>query len=499
MVSSSTLKARKPRVYPAEILLFIVVLVLLTAQTLRRIGRIVALAASAIGFATIVSSSLLGQARWQMAPAYLLLVILSLLLFKRSYSHVALRSIGIAFGALLLGVGVFLSLALPIVTLAAPDGPHVVGSRSFSLIDESRNEAYFGAPDERREIYLQLWYPGTIDRAQPRPAVRTLWQELYRGPRDPVAFLFGYLRGVETHSYQDIPLATADTSYPVIVFSHSMGLNAEQNTPLMEHLASHGYVVIGISHTRMTVRAISSQGHVIYPDPNRLREAFTEGAADAAEEFDIRAARAVSPEERAEIAFELDERATSMNEQVAIRVADARFVLDVIATPAKGPAELARFLERVDSKRIGLLGMSLGGATVVDVCKIDERCRAGVNLDGVRFGRYRRQPLQTPFLSFVSAGNQKFGESLLVNSTSDYYEVLLEGAGHSDFSDMTFLMPFMKWLGANGPIEAARMMNIVNTVSQRFFDAHLRGGPKPRFDIEEFPELRVTMNNRSSN
>jgi predicted dienelactone hydrolase len=452
----------------------------------------------AIALSTILLSIFSGQVRWQMAPAYLLFLILALLLLKRSYSHVALRSIGIAFGALLLGVGVTLSLALPIVTLPAPDGPNVVGSRSFSLLDESRNEAYFGAPDERRELYVQIWYPGTIDPALRPPSVRTLWEELYRGPRDPVTFLFGYLRSVKTHTYQDIPLSTADTSYPVIVFSHSLGLTAEQNTPLMEHLASHGYVVIGISHTRMTLRVISSQGHAIYPDPDRLGEAFAEGAALDPQEFDVRAARTASAEERAEIVFELGERATSMNEQVAIRVADLRFVLDVITAPTKGPAELATLLDRVDSNRIGLLGMSIGGATVIDVCKIDTRCRGGVNLDGGLFGQHQRQPLQTPFLSMVSGGNKKYGEHLLANSTSDYYEVLVNGAGHGDFCDMTFIMPFMKWLGANGPIDPMRAVDVVNAVSRKFFDAYLRDGQKPRFDAQEFPELRVTLNDRAS-
>ena len=485
--------------YLLEILLVIVLLALLVAQSVRGMVRTFALVAFAIALLAILLSVLLGQARWQMAPAYLLFAILSLLLLKRSYLHVAFRSIGIAFGALLVGVSVLLSLGLPIVTLPAPDGPHVVGGRAFSLPDESRNDEYFSAPNESREVHVQVWYPGTIDGVQPQPAVRTLWEELYRGPRDPITFLFGYLRGIKTHTYRDIPLAATDAAYPVIVFSHSMGLNAEQNTPLMEHLASHGYVVIGISHSRMTVRAISSHGQVIYPDPERLRETFAEGAAQASQEFDVRAAEARSPEERAEIAFELDERATGMNEQLAIRAADVRFVLDVIAAPTKGPRESATLLERVDPNRIGLLGMSLGGATVVDVCKIDARCRAGVNLDGVRFGQYRRQPLPTPFLSIVSVGNQKFGEPLLVNSISDYYEVLLEGAGHSDFCDMTFLMPFMKWLGANGPIDAMRAVEIVNTVSLEFFDAYLRDGPKPRFDTQEFPELRVTMNDQARN
>jgi hypothetical protein len=307
------------------------------------------------------------------------------------------------------------------------------------------------------------------------------------------------MRGIKTHTYRDIPLATAGSSYPVIVFSHSLGLNAEQNTPLMEHLASHGYVVIGISHSRMTLRVISSQGQAIYPDPDRMGEAFTEGAALDAQEFDVRAAGTNSAEERAEIVFELGERATGMNEQVAIRVADVRLVLDVIATPTKGPSDLATLLERVDANRIGLLGMSVGGATVIDACKIDRRCRGGVNLDGGLFGQYQRQPLQTPFLSMVSAGNKKYGEHLLVNSTSDYYEVLVEGAGHGDFCDMTFLMPFMKWLGANGPIDAMRAVHIVNAVSRKFFDAYLRDAPKPRFDAQEFPELRVTMNDRAGN
>ena len=63
---------------------------------------------------------------------------------------------------------------------------------------------------------------------------------------------------------------------------------------------------------------------------------------------------------------------------------------------------------------------------------------------------------------------------------------------------MTFLMPFMKWLGANGPIDPWRVTDIVNTVSLSFFDAYLRDGPKPRFDRKVFPELRVTMNDQAS-
>lgn len=485
--------------YPLEVLLAITLLAMLVAQNVRGVAHKVPLVLFAIALVTLLLSVVSEQVRWQMAPAYLLFLILSLLLLKRSDSHVVLRSIGAFFGILLLGVSATLSIALPIVTLPAPDGPYVVGSRSFWLLDESRNESYFGAPDELRELNVRVWYPGMIDRTEGRPHIRTLWEDLYRGPRDLGTILVGYLRGTKTHTYQDIPLSIASNSYPVVVFSHSLALSAEQNTPLMEHLASHGYVVVGVNHTRLTLRVISSKNQVVYLDPERINEAFTEGASIDDEDVEARLAHANGFEERAEIIFELGERAASMNEQVAIRVADLRFVLDVIAEPERGPEDFAMLLQGVDSDRIGLVGMSVGGATVIDVCKIDERCRAGINLDGGIFGRYQRQPLQAPFLSIVSAPNQKYGEHLRVNSRSDYYEVLVDGAKHGDYLDLTFLMPFMKWLGANGPIAPMRAVYILNVVSRTFLDAYLRDGSRPLFDALELPELHVAGNDGAGN
>jgi len=277
-----------------------------------------------------------------------------------------------------------------------------------------------------------------------------------------------------------------------------MGLTAEQNTPLMEHLASHGYVVIGISHTHMALRVISSKGQAIYANPDKLNKAFAEGAAFDKQEYDDRAIN-TSAAERSDILFEMGERATSMNEQVAIRVADLQFVMDVISDPTNAPPELAILLEQTNSNRIGLVGMSVGGAAVIDVCKIDTRCQAGVNLDGGLYGQHLRESLQTPFLSMVSASNQRFGENLLVNSTSDYYEILVEGAKHGDFCDMTFLMPFMKWLDANGSIDPMRAVGVVNAVVLQFFDAYLKNGPKLYFNPQEYPEIHIRKNHNTTN
>jgi hypothetical protein len=99
--------------YPLEIGLILVALGFLVAQNTRAVRHEYLHLLLATGLAAIVAVVFLGQMRWQMAPAYLLFAILSLLFLKRSFSHVAIRAVGVAFGVLLLAASVVLSAGLP--------------------------------------------------------------------------------------------------------------------------------------------------------------------------------------------------------------------------------------------------------------------------------------------------------------------------------------------------------------------------------------------------
>jgi len=466
-----------------EVVFVLIALGLLIAQNVRAVERKYVLALFAAGLSTLVLSGVLGQLRWQIVPAGLVFAVSSLLLPRRAFSHAAVRSIGILLGAVFVAIGVLLALGLPVLTLPAPDGPHAVGSTSVSLIDESRDNAFFGAPDEKRDVYVQLWYPGVVAEGGPVPRVKTLWEELHRADLDLFTLFTRYLRGVKTHSYEDIPLSSAQPSYPVIVFSHAIVSFAEQNTLLMEHLASHGYVVVGISHTYASMRVISSTGTAVYPNLDRVNSASAEFDAMTAE-VGRRIERAGSPEERASLQLEQYERATGLNELTAIWVDDLRFVLDQIA-------RLPAFDDRIDVDRVGLLGMSFGGGAITEFCKVDARCRAALNMDGGLFGERQREPLEVPYLSLIREGRST--DYLLLTSRSDYYEIEVEGTTHLDFTDDTVVLPILKWFGLTGSIAAERVIEITNTVALRFFDSYLRGAPKPRFD-GEFPELTVEMN-----
>ena len=400
---------------PLEMLFILIVAGFLVAQNFRGIQRTNLFLLAVAGLSTVLLSGLLGQVRWQMAPAYLLFVMLSVLLLRRAHSHIAVRSLGVSLGIVLLAISVTASLGLPILTLPAPDGPHVVGSTSLSLIDDTRDNSFFDAPDEKRELYVQIWYPGAIAADQPTPRVRTLWEELYRGERDLFTVFSSYLRGVETHSYEDIPFSPVQPDYPVIIFSHAMGSFPEQSTLLMEHLASHGYVVIATSHPYASMRVVLSDGRATYLDLDKINEVSAPFDAEAA---DARATleQASSAEERTRLLLERYERAGGLNALMATWVDDLRFVLDSITTPTGRDPKLQAISNRIDADQIGLLGMSFGGGAVTELCKSDARCRAGLNMDGGTFGQRQRQPLQVPYLA-MTRENQDFLDYLQVSQS----------------------------------------------------------------------------------
>ena len=207
----------------------------------------------------------------------------------------------------------------------------------------------------------------------------------------------------------------------------------------MEHLASHGYVVFGISHPYASMRAVASDGRAIYLDLDKINEVSAPWDAEAA---DARAGmeQASSAEERTRLLLARYERASGLNGLMATWVDDLRFVLDSITTPSGRYPKLQGISDRIDAGKIGLLGMSFGGGAVTELCKSDARCRAGLNMDGGTFGQRQRQPLQVPYLA-LTRENDDFLGYLMSASHTDSYTVEVKGATHLDFTDDAVVCP----------------------------------------------------------
>src|SRR5205807_2170516 len=128
------------------------------------------------------------------------------------------------------------------------------------------------------------------------------------------------------------PTGVASADQPLVVFSHSSGGNRRSATFLCSHLASHGYVVAAMDHSEVVTPKLSRR----------------DGETDT-------------------------ERAARVEAVILSRVPDVRFLLDRLLTPGTPVADI-----ELDSARVGLVGHSFGGWTVLATLEVDPRPRAVV-------------------------------------------------------------------------------------------------------------------------
>ena len=484
-----------------------------------------------VGLGVMVLGLVVEGSRWQMIPAYFGFGVLLLASLKKSETRRVWRALGAVPLLVLFGASSVLTHELPIFSLPEPSGPYSVGTFEYSITDDSRKERY--APTRNRELYVEVWYPAEKS-ASGGFAVRTLFQELYEGDYTQQSLLFGYLRHVPTHSLVHAPVATPDRGpFPVLLFNHALELGfTSQNQLLMEHLASHGYVIFSIAHPYQSAKVnLRGAGTVttvgeLPSDLNLPRAELNRGVMgtiyEASHDLDeISAVKEVlSP--LAEQYFALDERdreffwvgpsqCTSFdayrhfisedlledyflydyfaeNSLHQYWVEDIQFIADTL-TDVQAP--VAGFAESIDTDGFGVFGMSYGGSAAGEFCKVDDRCKAGANLDGTQFGRNWNRAVAAPFLMLYNEEHQGGNDFAYLPAAHEFWDYGVEGATHFDFTDFTYVWPLFKTLGFTGPIDAMRMIDITNGVVLSFFDHSLKGQPVSGELFTDIPEIVV--------
>jgi len=449
---------------------------------------------------------LLGSWRWQAAPAYVLsLVLLAVTHFRGRAEHPSswkrkiLYSGAVLLGAVWLLIAVVLPLAYPMFEVPAPSGPHRVGIMDIHLIDENRGEDMTDDPDDRRELMVRAWYPADIpEGAEPEPFLREIEPVhaiFSRGMPLP-AFTFSHLTKIPGHSYLDAPVAGGQRPFPVLVFSHGNSFYASQNTLLMEHLASHGYAVFSIDHPYQASWVKFPDGRVITYKMDWMgdEEVDPEEAQKVLENY-IRALFSDSYEDYYELMREIHESQTGTNESLQIWVDDTVFVLDQLALAGSGRSgAIDEFSGRLDLHRIGIFGMSYGGATAGAFCDRDERCKAGINMDGSQFGEdSMNMQLERPFMLMnadrrvdMAAGFEdtvditkpasfEINDYVYHQSKDVVYSLTVEGSTHGSYSDFGVMSRFGAWTGALGSVDGWAMKKILDDYTLAFFNKHLKG------------------------
>lgn len=444
--------------------------------------------------------------RWQMVPAYLLIVFLlvfglSKLFTKRDPSEPGLflrilKIAGIVFGFILIGIAVVLPVIFPVFSLPKPTGQYPVGTTSFVLTDTSRYEIYTADPQDKRVTYVQAWYPAQIN-SDSEPG--KMWidpERMSRAVTDYISlpdFLFDHIALVKSNSYPNASIAEQEAAYPILVYSHGLLSFVAQNTVQMEELASHGYIVFSIEHTyeAMTLRYPQEQilaDLKIHVDTLNKKLRNIRKYESLLSQISITS----SPAEQAENIRAYHD-GNPMEESIKVWTEDTQFLFDCIENMNSGQMD-SPFAGYLDLSRIGTLGMSLGGATAFEVCSVDPRCKAALNMDGMQFGSVFENPLKNPAMRMYHDGAE--GEDyILEKMTGGGYGIVIKGTTHISFSDLGLISPLIRSFGLVGETSSDQMEQIMNAYTLAFFNQSLKGIQSPllKADNNDYPEVELKV------
>jgi predicted dienelactone hydrolase len=217
----------------------------------------------------------------------------------------------------------------------------------------------------------------------------------------------------------------------VLLLSQGFGLTTALHTAQATELASRGYVVVGIDHP--------GDADVVDAGGGRLLHINPAGA-------EIR-----------RLSF-------------AERVADVRYVLDHLDALGAG---------RLDPRRVGAFGHSIGGATAAQAMLDEPRIRAGVDVDGALFGSVVDHGLDRPFgvlLGDLPLDAYEGLPSFQAHSRGAQVFERHPTTGHQGFTDIVWLVP---QLGADpnqfalGTVDASVAVAQQRDFLTRFFHRHL--------------------------
>jgi hypothetical protein len=377
-------------------------------------------------------------------------------------------------------------------SLPSPTGKHKVGRISIELTDQNRLEAYSTEKeDKKRELVVWIWYPAEPLTASKHAIYLTdKWSE--------ADFVYGVKLGTtkfECHSFENAPMASSQSIYPVIIFSQA-GFSVLSYSAIIEELASHGYIIVGINHTYDAPVTVFSDGRVIPVSP-QFMEGVNSRVGSIEESFQFRAA--VADYKTADIKFEVDQLEKIIN---------------------KGSSVLAG---RLDLTRLGVFGHSLGGNAALEFCRKDGRCKVAVNLDGANWNKVGKVGLRKPAI-IIAAEHPEFslpcdemviakffpniqwceeerllisqGWQIIVDQATPGYVLTILGAKHLNFADIQFtdLPPDSQFQSVMGATKPELIWRITCDYLLAMFDTYLKSKtPSPLLDGSQKPYPEVVL------
>lgn len=365
------------------------------------------------------------------------------------------------------------------IALPVPTGHFAVGRTTRAWVNDAQTDELAPSPGVKRKVLVWIWYPSAGSRSVP-PAdyLPSPWR--VASARSSGVLMSQFLTRdpstVHAHSSSDPDVSLQRPTYPVVVMRAGGGALTTDFTTLAEDLASHGYVVAGFDAPYRT-------GVVVFPDGRVVVRPPTADPENLPPAGQLRL----------------------INKLLPMWSGDAQFVIGQLDhLNAADPS--GRFTGRLDMQRIGIFGHSFGGATALQFCHDDSRCKAGIDIDGAPYGSVAKEGLTQPFLFLLSDHGDLSApdthavfaaiESIYDRLPNGRLLLIVRGANHFSFSDQILLkshyvVRFVQLLLRG--LDARRGLTIATAYVHTFFDVYLKNAPVSLLNNlpQTYPEVQV--------
>jgi dienelactone hydrolase len=391
------------------------------------------------------------------------------------------------------------------LTLPTPTGSFAVGRAIYDWKDDAGVDTLAPVPGTKRELLVWIWYPSAPGPSAAIDDYVPAWMRAARTARaartgraagaaraavGPAPGLLGFLTRdlskVHGHSASDADVSPRPRSFPVVIMRAGASAFVVNYSTLAEDLASHGYVVVGFDAPYRTFAVAFPDGRVMSRPPENNPELCED-----------------QPPAR---------QAPCVSRFLTAWTADVALVLDRLErlnASSSGGKVAGRLAGRLDMTRVGVFGHSFGGATALQFCHDDPRCKAGIDIDGQPFGNVIQDGLRQPFMFLMSDhgdSSDPDGRRIWANIQSIYDRlppdrrlcIAIRGANHFLFSDDGALLKShivlraLRMAGVVG-IDGRRQLAVTAHCVHTFFDTYLKGAGVGPLELRSplYPEIRA--------
>ena len=358
------------------------------------------------------------------------------------------------------------------VKIPSPTGEYAVGTFTHT-INTDREEV--NVPGTKRVVPVRVYYPvakaSVEGMNRSKYMSREMANALKKSMHAPINYDKSEAAGDNfSNCYENAPMVEGK-KFPLIMFNHGLCSYREANSFLCLELASHGYIVISVTHPYDAALTELDDGTKINMSKTiakRQYEPFLPGAMSVIK-------LTLSKGTDRELADKFD----------VIQNKYCRFIQSRVSEWMKDTSDAVNYAKEnladsIDfSNGIGAAGHSLGGATAYMLCLDNDEFACGVNLDGALFGNNRGKVLRKPFAQISCKTNLNAETRPYIDHTGPVFSALFKKMQHISFSDMKHMIPIKAIVGK---LDADLAHEYVCRIHLELFDTYLK-------KIKDHPEL----------